>query len=114
SVAAIATTPALRSSSGAAAASSRPTVTAEPRISTVVAAWPAYVSGIAHASARSGAASGASHGRAPRAAQPRASAQPTGTSTRATHVRTSAVVGIRTIANTTTAMLSGRISAHAP
>ena len=91
-----------------------PTVTAEPRISTVVAAWPAQVSGRAHASASSGAASGASHGRAPRAAQPSASAQPGGTSSSATQVRTSAVVGIRTIATTTTAMLSGSTSAQAP
>src|SRR3954452_15292780 len=114
SLTAIASTPSFSSRSGAAPASSRPTVMAEPAIRTVSATWPARVSGAAHVSASSGAASTASHGRAPRAAHPSASAQPGGTSSSATHVSTSAVVGTSAIATTTTAMFSGRTSAHAP
>ena len=111
---AIATMPSLSSVSGAAPASSRPSVTHEPTISTIVASWPTRVSWSAHASASSGTASGASHQRAPCIAQPSASAQPGGISSSATHVSTSAVCGTRSIATITTTIDSGRTSAHAP
>src|SRR3954453_11275364 len=114
STTAIAITPALSTASGAAPASRRPRVTVEPRISRVVATCPARVPWSAHARARRGAASTASHGRAPRAPHPSASAQPGGTSSSATHVRTSAVVGIAPIAPTTTPIDRRNTSAHAP
>src|SRR5947209_427325 len=109
----MATTPSLRKESGAAPASNRPSVTAEPAMRIAAAAWPTRSSGSAHASASSGAANTASPGSAPRIAQPRASAQPTGTSTNATHVSTSAAGEATAMPATTAAIETGRVSAHA-
>jgi hypothetical protein len=83
-------------------------------MSAIVASWPARVSCSVHASASSGPAATAAHGRAPCIAQPSASAQPGGTSSSAAQVSTSALEGSRSMAAMTTAIDSGSTSAHAP
>ena len=111
---AIAITAAFSRLSGAPPASSRPSVIAEPAISTIVATWPTRSPGYAQASASNGSVSAASHRRAPRIAQPSARAQPIGTRISAIQVSASAVHGTSAIAPTTTAIDSGSTNAHAP
>src|SRR5215218_2522437 len=91
SIAAIATTPAFRNRSGAPPESSLPAVTHDPTISSSLDTRPDGSSGAARAAARSGTTARTSQGRAPCAAQPSASAHPSGTSTRAIQVRTAAL-----------------------
>jgi hypothetical protein len=112
SIVAIATTLAFKSASGAAPASSRPTVTHEPTIRSSLPTRPAGSSGAASASASRGPARTASHGRAPWAAQPSASAHPGGTSSGATHERTSALAAATVIAATLPTTDSGATSAQ--
>ena len=110
SIVAIAKTPAFRSASGDAPASSRPAVTHEPTISASLPTWPSGSSGATSAAARIGTTRTAIHGRAPCAAQPSAIAQPGGTSTRASHVSTSALAAAREIAATVAMTDSGATS----
>jgi len=81
---------------------------------TNVAACPQRVSWDVQATASSGAARAAAHGRAPCIAQPNARAQPGGTSSSATQVSTSALEGSSLIATITTAIDSGATSAPRP
>ena len=112
SITAIATTPAFRKRSGVPPASSLPTVTHDPTISSSLATRPSGSSGAARAAARSGRTATASQGRAPCAAQPSASAHPIGTSIRAIQVRTSALAVAAPIARTLTTTDSGATSAQ--
>ena len=108
----IATTPTLRTESGVAPASSRPTVTHEPTISASLAARPSGPSGDSNATRAAARRRTASHGRAPCIAQPSASAHPGGTSTRAIHVSTSALPAVALIAMTVTTTDAGATTAQ--
>ena len=108
----IATTPSFRKRSGVAPASSLPSVTHEPMISSSRATRPDGSSGAAIATASSGTTPIAIHGRAPWAAQPSASAHPGGTSSSAIQVITSALVLTAAIATTLTTTDTGPMSAQ--
>jgi len=110
---AIVTIPAFSQMPGTRPASRRPSVIVESAVSAAAAASPASVPVPIHPHASSATASSAYASRAPRIAQPSASAAPGGTSTSATQVSPSATWGMSAIAPTTTAIDNGRMSAQA-
>src|SRR5215208_68506 len=113
SKAAINTTPALSSDSGAPPASSRPAVAVENTTNASRAARPTAPSGAANANTSSGTVSSASHGRAPWIAQPSPSAHPGGTSSRAIQVNRSALSGTRLMSRIVPRSDNGATSAQA-
>ena len=110
---AIATIPRRRYRPGTRPPARRPTVIADRTVRTAAVASPARVPVCHQAKTNPSSARIASGGLAPFIAQPSASAAPIGTITSANQVSPFATSGIASIAATTIAMLSGRMSAHA-